>query len=305
MNADERAKLRVLADAATPGPWNQEGSSGDEHEVVGPGNRRICDIVDMGRHDDGAFIAAARGAVPALLGEVERLERDVQASVPVADLDSALADMQALMDEERGGAIQAVRDLLASIAAHPRGSIVPAQGWRNEDGTTTSIRDPRALHEPPARPETGPMRFGDDWTGVFIRGDNAGWYGLALRTLLESGHIDQMALGSLASDLGGCIHTNGEPEAQLARLVSDDEDDAQSTSWMHSWSCGDDYWQGSANTKDGAIAAGLRTRQDADGSTFFVAQMKRLAISEHDLEGNEVWDGKPPNWDEAKEPSNG
>lgn len=23
------------------------------------------------------------------------------------------------------------------------------------------------------RPETGPMQFGDDWPGVFIRGDNA------------------------------------------------------------------------------------------------------------------------------------
>lgn len=24
-----------------------------------------------------------------------------------------------------------------------------------------------------SRPETGPMKFGDDWTGVFIRGDEA------------------------------------------------------------------------------------------------------------------------------------
>ncbi len=26
---------------------------------------------------------------------------------------------------------------------------------------------------PEGRPETGPMQFGDDWPGVFIRGDNA------------------------------------------------------------------------------------------------------------------------------------
>jgi hypothetical protein len=26
---------------------------------------------------------------------------------------------------------------------------------------------------PSGRPETGPMQFGDDWPGVFIRGDNA------------------------------------------------------------------------------------------------------------------------------------
>lgn len=25
----------------------------------------------------------------------------------------------------------------------------------------------------PGRPETGPMQFGEDWPGVFIRGDNA------------------------------------------------------------------------------------------------------------------------------------
>lgn len=32
----------------------------------------------------------------------------------------------------------------------------------------TTARDPR--------PETGPMQFGDDWPGVFIRGDNAFHY---------------------------------------------------------------------------------------------------------------------------------
>ena len=35
------------------------------------------------------------------------------------------------------------------------------------------------------RPETGPMRFGDDWTGVFIRGDNAGYYAFILQGILE------------------------------------------------------------------------------------------------------------------------
>jgi len=35
------------------------------------------------------------------------------------------------------------------------------------------------------RPETGPMQFGSDWTGIFIRGDNAGGYALSLRELLD------------------------------------------------------------------------------------------------------------------------
>jgi hypothetical protein len=36
-----------------------------------------------------------------------------------------------------------------------------------------------------ARPETGPMKFGDDWTGVFIRGDYAGPMAFYLSLALE------------------------------------------------------------------------------------------------------------------------
>jgi len=35
------------------------------------------------------------------------------------------------------------------------------------------------------RPETGTMQFGDDWPGVFIRGDNAFAFAMALRNALE------------------------------------------------------------------------------------------------------------------------
>ena len=35
------------------------------------------------------------------------------------------------------------------------------------------------------RAETGTMRFGDDWPGVFIRGDNAVFYGMQLTSLLD------------------------------------------------------------------------------------------------------------------------
>lgn len=34
------------------------------------------------------------------------------------------------------------------------------------------------------RIETGPVQFNDDWPGVFIRGDNALFYGMALKSLL-------------------------------------------------------------------------------------------------------------------------
>lgn len=35
------------------------------------------------------------------------------------------------------------------------------------------------------RAETGPMQFGDDWCGVFIRGDNAAGFAIALEQLLN------------------------------------------------------------------------------------------------------------------------
>jgi len=36
-----------------------------------------------------------------------------------------------------------------------------------------------------SRVETGPVQFGDDWPGVFIRGDNAFAYSMALSDALE------------------------------------------------------------------------------------------------------------------------
>lgn len=36
-----------------------------------------------------------------------------------------------------------------------------------------------------SRPESGPMQFGDDWPGVFIRGDNALFMAMALTAILE------------------------------------------------------------------------------------------------------------------------
>ena len=36
------------------------------------------------------------------------------------------------------------------------------------------------------RPETGGMKFGDDWRGVFIRGDNAIHFYLTLTSYIQS-----------------------------------------------------------------------------------------------------------------------
>lgn len=40
------------------------------------------------------------------------------------------------------------------------------------------------------RVETGPIQFGDDWPGVFIRGDNAGFYAFMLKRLIQNKAYD-------------------------------------------------------------------------------------------------------------------
>lgn len=56
------------------------------------------------------------------------------------------------------------------------------------------------------RVETGPVQFGDDWPGVFVRGDNAGWYAFQLRNLIENKDYDfpldmLIALRNMHSDM--------------------------------------------------------------------------------------------------------
>lgn len=64
------------------------------------------------------------------------------------------------------------------------------------------------------RIESGPLQFGDDWPGVFIRGDSAGWYAMNLKMVIERlerkdyEDIDVMMihqLKQLKNELSGCI----------------------------------------------------------------------------------------------------
>lgn len=60
---------------------------------------------------------------------------------------------------------------------------------------------PRITMVPPLdkRPETGPMQFGDDWPGIFIRGDEAlftaAYIDHALKTLPPHPYINRMLEG--------------------------------------------------------------------------------------------------------------
>jgi len=52
------------------------------------------------------------------------------------------------------------------------------------------MTDIRVLPAQAERVETGPVQFGDDWPGVFIRGDNAGYYALVLKEVLQKGGVN-------------------------------------------------------------------------------------------------------------------
>ncbi len=68
------------------------------------------------------------------------------------------------------------------------------------------------------RPETGAMQFGDDWCGVFIRGDNAYYYATALNKMLQVLTVDQkeyVLLVNTVKDmielLKSCNHVDSVP----------------------------------------------------------------------------------------------
>lgn len=86
------------------------------------------------------------------------------------------------------------------------------------------------------RPETGTMQFGNDWPGIFIRGDNAAYYAMCLKTHLDHPGEDAFAeanvrclldlLSSSTVRIYGDVNLpSGLPvEPQFAVLVSDTED---------------------------------------------------------------------------------
>jgi hypothetical protein len=57
------------------------------------------------------------------------------------------------------------------------------------------------------RVETGNLKFGDDWTGLFIRGDDAFAYALFLEKVLEdkADVLDKIQLKSLLVLLRGTL----------------------------------------------------------------------------------------------------
>ncbi len=91
----------------------------------------------------------------------------------------------------------------------------------------------RVLPGTSARVETGPVQFGDDWPGVFIRGDNAGFYALCLKEMLDGkdNATIRMVLTNLQGALAGCVEG---PAKQLLEMhpntrISNSDDTAKSS----------------------------------------------------------------------------
>jgi hypothetical protein len=71
------------------------------------------------------------------------------------------------------------------------------------------------------RPETGPMQFGSDWPGVFIRGDNAGWWAFLLNQILDGEHVGPLniaTLRGLRDVLARCDVRSNPQNIQRAKL---------------------------------------------------------------------------------------
>lgn len=70
------------------------------------------------------------------------------------------------------------------------------------------------------RAETGPMKFGDDWPGIFIRGDNAFFYLKVCEALTASNPIVEKGLEGLKDLLTSSIQ---RPDMDITKLKNFDE----------------------------------------------------------------------------------
>jgi hypothetical protein len=82
----------------------------------------------------------------------------------------------------------------------------------------------------PDRIETGSLQFGDDWPGIFIRGDDAFDYAMLLREIVETKHLSlwyQGRLGTFQQLLSSCNVSNQKPISicQECGTRLDDSDD--------------------------------------------------------------------------------
>jgi len=81
MTPEKLSRWKKLAEAATEGPWTYSGYFADAHFGIDPlffYSQGETDFPKSITEDDLSFIAEARTAVPELIAEVERLQRELE-----------------------------------------------------------------------------------------------------------------------------------------------------------------------------------------------------------------------------------
>jgi hypothetical protein len=80
------------------------------------------------------------------------------------------------------------------------------------------MADIRKFAETDKRVETGPIQFGEDWPGIFIRGDNAFAFIMDIKAALEGNRMARGRLRTWARYLGEC-NLNREGAARLQAQI--------------------------------------------------------------------------------------
>ncbi len=96
-------------------------------------------------------------------------------------------------------------------------------GWDDGETGEPMIDGIRVMPAQSPRVETGPLQFGNDWPGVFIRGDNAAYYALNIEAVLNGMKgIPRVVVNDLVASLRSCqVMSTNPPSAESATKPSD------------------------------------------------------------------------------------
>jgi hypothetical protein len=147
LTAEQREELRRLEAAATPGPWSHDnrakGTEGDpclfteSGPSYSPGKSPIFTAPAFWTAADGDLCAAARNALPALLEAADRAEELERLLTATAE---GLTRVEEFVSNEwHVTALDAVQELLASLALELRPQPKPSNERRDEQGKAEQL----------------------------------------------------------------------------------------------------------------------------------------------------------------------
>ena len=94
LTPEQRAELKALSYAATPGPWQyskKHGEVGYRSTENDQSFGMFCPVLEVHCDADGEFVSAAREAIPALLADLEEAERTISRQQTAIDDQSSYA----------------------------------------------------------------------------------------------------------------------------------------------------------------------------------------------------------------------